>query len=597
MQLILWTCGPVQDFIASARKGRDLWFGSWILSEVSKAAALAIRAEQGDLIMPAPADDAELASPDFDVPNRILAQVPAGTARAVAEAATEAARGRLLRLADTLFDHMDGRLRAGSDGARLYSREHARAQIADLLEVSWAAVTETGDARVDRKRVEGLLAARKSQRAFAEPGFASWHVPKSSLDGQRECVTSPGVGLRLGLNPKERLCGVGLLKRLGHLVLRDDEKADRIPSVSSFALLSWLRPVLAEENRCEVEDAIQAFGQTLTHALPEHGSDLRITAPAQPLFGPLDPHAFFASRLHEFVGEDVDASGIEAVHADAFATLRARLRDIAPDLPASPTPYMVVLVGDGDKLGETLDSLDHAGVKAVSRALSAFAKRVRDEVFDPKKLEGICVYAGGDDVLAFAPVDVALRKANELSEAFAEAFDGLDVPLDKKPTFSVGIAVAHHLSPLRDSLDAARAAEQIAKHTAGRNAWAVRIVKRSGSPLDIHGKWGEPYAAIAALTADSAATGVLPRGLAYDLKDAAIRLDPKGAARREAATALERCELERILRQKFKSAQLDQENGEPALIRVRALTQTHNLRAIADRLVAARALSGMGGQA
>ena len=29
--------GPVQEFIASARRSRDMWFGSWLLSELSKA--------------------------------------------------------------------------------------------------------------------------------------------------------------------------------------------------------------------------------------------------------------------------------------------------------------------------------------------------------------------------------------------------------------------------------------------------------------------------------------------------------------------------------------------------------------------------------
>ena len=34
--------GPVQDFIAAARRCRDLWYGSHLLSELSKAAALAL---------------------------------------------------------------------------------------------------------------------------------------------------------------------------------------------------------------------------------------------------------------------------------------------------------------------------------------------------------------------------------------------------------------------------------------------------------------------------------------------------------------------------------------------------------------------------
>ena len=57
--LFLVSLGPVQDFIASARRTRDLWFGSQLLSELSKAAALAI-AEYVEASLRAAADpDAE----------------------------------------------------------------------------------------------------------------------------------------------------------------------------------------------------------------------------------------------------------------------------------------------------------------------------------------------------------------------------------------------------------------------------------------------------------------------------------------------------------------------------------------------------------
>jgi hypothetical protein len=37
--LLLVTLGPVQDFIAQARRTRDLWYGSHLLSELGRAAA------------------------------------------------------------------------------------------------------------------------------------------------------------------------------------------------------------------------------------------------------------------------------------------------------------------------------------------------------------------------------------------------------------------------------------------------------------------------------------------------------------------------------------------------------------------------------
>ena len=54
--------GPVQDLIERARRTRDLWFGSMLLSEISKAAARAIREaiqdRGGKLIFPH--DEADL---------------------------------------------------------------------------------------------------------------------------------------------------------------------------------------------------------------------------------------------------------------------------------------------------------------------------------------------------------------------------------------------------------------------------------------------------------------------------------------------------------------------------------------------------------
>ena len=91
--------GPVQVFIASARKLRDLWFGSLLLSELSKAVARAAahHAGQGNISFIFPAVDAfsadghinselEKFSP-LSVANKILMLVstedPAGFAKLI----------------------------------------------------------------------------------------------------------------------------------------------------------------------------------------------------------------------------------------------------------------------------------------------------------------------------------------------------------------------------------------------------------------------------------------------------------------------------------------------------------------------------------
>ena len=81
--LFIYSIGPVQDFIATAKRCRDLWFGSWLLSELAKAAARAVATfpgvAPGALIFPHVGDLADLdpGSP-MSVANKIVAQLPEG---------------------------------------------------------------------------------------------------------------------------------------------------------------------------------------------------------------------------------------------------------------------------------------------------------------------------------------------------------------------------------------------------------------------------------------------------------------------------------------------------------------------------------------
>src|SRR5437667_259643 len=106
MYLLSISIGPVQDFIATARRSRDLWFGSWLLSELSKAAAHEIVKLQKNesLIFPATEDPSDLASDDFNVVNKILALVddPKGTG----DAARDAVKARLIEIREKAFERI-----------------------------------------------------------------------------------------------------------------------------------------------------------------------------------------------------------------------------------------------------------------------------------------------------------------------------------------------------------------------------------------------------------------------------------------------------------------------------------------------------------
>ncbi|MCI5146500.1 MAG: type III-B CRISPR-associated protein Cas10/Cmr2, partial [Candidatus Electrothrix sp. AR3] len=192
--LISLAIGPVQDFIAAALRTRDLWFGSHMLSEVSKAAARALIEHKAVLIFPAVEDRTKLNSGSpLNVANRIVAQVQGDkkTVEAIVEAGKEAAKQELALFIKQAWKQTDKLTELRED-----IWEH-QAQPNDLLELygTAARITEQGPQayKEARKRLDQLTSARKNSRNFnqsaAKPNKEPFYgLPKSSLDGRRETV-------------------------------------------------------------------------------------------------------------------------------------------------------------------------------------------------------------------------------------------------------------------------------------------------------------------------------------------------------------------------------------------------------------------------
>ena len=195
--LLLVSLGPVQDFIAQARRTRDLWFGSHVLSEVSKAAAKAIAGHDTTLVFPALDRGADALEPcnqvrraqgemPYNVANKLAAVVHAGADPGdVARAARAAARERLETWGQGVLAHETALVDPAAQAA-------AGEQLATLLEVRavWAPMDAGGYAGA-RERAEADLAARKTLHAFA-PWSEQGGALKSSLDGARRTVLRRG---------------------------------------------------------------------------------------------------------------------------------------------------------------------------------------------------------------------------------------------------------------------------------------------------------------------------------------------------------------------------------------------------------------------
>jgi CRISPR-associated protein Cmr2 len=481
--LLAISVGPVQEFIAAARRTRDLWFGSYLLSEIAKAAAKSVQEQGGVLIFPHPDTDLTSGDDQVNVANVILAELPTGEPRDVAAKVKQAAQIRWLNFAGEAHREASGIIR----------QDIWDDQVADVIEFYAAWVQRGGNYREDRQRVMRLLAGRKNLRDF-EQAKGRAGVPKSSLDGQRESVFKDPAKEpwperfrnRLRLRQGEQLDVVGLVKRLagGH---------QPYPSLDRVAADPWVRGNQGKSDFDHLKAACEKLPRDILQ---------RLDKTAFPQFAefPYEGTAVYRSRHFEWEEEleEHDRPKIKDIH------------DPLQRLP-EPKPYLAVLVADGDRMGAAIAALDSPEAhREFSKALAGFANAARMIV---QEHYGVLVYAGGDDVLAFLPVDQCLLCARALHEDFRQRLANYG-----HPTLSVGLAIGHFLENLEDLLDHGRAAEKAAKNVAGKDALAVHLHKRSGAPIKMASRWDTKPDQRLTLYAELLQHEALPSKLPYDLK-------------------------------------------------------------------------------
>jgi CRISPR-associated protein Cmr2 len=477
--LLAISVGPVQEFIAAARRTRDLWFGSYLLSEISREVAVEV-AKHGTLIFPK-STNAE------NVANVILAELPTGDPKAVRDKAREAAQTRWLKFADEAHREASGVIR----------RDIWDDQVKDVIEFYAAWVRQTGNYQTDRGKLMRLLAGRKNCRDFRPASGIDAGLPKSSLDGQRATVLHKRKKFpsHLRIREGEQLDVVGLVKRVAG-------GTQPYPSVSRVAADPWVRG-----NRQK-----PAFDQLVTACEELPGRVLhRLDKQAFPQFQdfPFEGTAVYVSRHHEWE-EEIDEEDRLSI---------SDIQEALSELP-QPLPYLAVLVADGDKMGAAISHLpDDETNRQFSQALAGFANSARTIV---NEHHGVLVYAGGDDVLAFLPVDKCLECSRKLHDEFGKLLKGYkfkDKLTDKEvsPTLSVGIAIGHFMENLEDLLEYGRAAEKAAKAVDGKDALAVHLHKRGGAPIKIASRWQDESDQRLTLYAELMQKEALPSKLPYDL--------------------------------------------------------------------------------
>lgn len=536
--------GPVGEFISAARKTRDLWFGSGLFSDVARAVAQAVAKEIGyqNLIFPAPNSDDDLTRRDFAVADEIWAEVPASIPveqlADVAKAAKKAAHKAWVSAAE------EARKRIPSFLTEQFELQLAAPDFAlycgDVIECYAAWATQSEGYGACRKQVKRLLNGRTACRNFPPAPGGDAGLPKSSLDGARPTVLKPvkhdKAIRKLRLTQGEQLDAPGLVKRHG--------SEQQYPSVARIAADPWLRGAKGKEPKLFDEFFAECESFAQDQKLGRLGG-------GYPKFAdfPFDGALLYESRHAEFAEElaDYDANDINARRKAVREFLSGPMKPVRDALKAlvkavgEPQPYYAILAADGDGVGAALNAVEEAKVhREFSRKLAAFAGQVQTIVAEHY---GAVVYAGGDDVLAFLPLDRAVECAAKLSEQFRTVW--------KDVTLSVGLSVGHFMEPLEDVLHAAHAALNEDAKGGEKNALAIRYQPRGGSPINIVGSWGSGIAGRLKRYAVAFNNGSLPSKAAYDLRVLAEQYTDESVWKSGPATGdVIRADAKRLLKRK-----------------------------------------------
>ena len=579
--LLLFSLGPVQDFIAAARRCQDLWFGSYLLSQLSRVAAQGIADLTGrqNLIFPG-----ALGNDKAAVANKILALAPSrSNAVEAAESAKEAVESELTRLAQ---DHWPD---PNLEVEKYFNRELAKQQlkIEELMEIAWVIVpgAEQNYAKA-RLKAEALLASRKNTKDWAPQRSSELFkgIPKSSLDGLRESVIREEAYDELTpedlykhfkiKNGTERLCGVALLKRRGAESDQDKTKRPAFHSTSHLAAAPLLTRLTYDGNinHPELAKYLERFGRGEgLWILPGNARKTAPLAPPPPFAQPaeclevqrtfgqempflarslgIDGTAFFEERLAPDVFGQTKItrkSTDEARRAakkqkekamDAQKTLIQLRQELK--LPA-PDGYYALLLADGDSMGKAIEALAKGdeGWKAhqnFSEELDSFATSTGAIV---EAHGGSLIYAGGDDVFALLPLHTALAAARAIQSRFDELNTTVQ-GLKAKLSLSAGLAIVHHLTPMTEARRLAKEAEGVAKDKAGRDALAIILDKRNGVTLTISDKWDNGLDERLNQWAHLIHHADLPNGLAYELEKMVETFESRGCDSSENANTRE----------------------------------------------------------
>ncbi len=530
-QTFYFSLSPVQSFVAEARRTRDLWAGSYVLSYLSGIALCTVKDAGGRILFPAIdhdlmflalTDSSHPSSDDYkevgSLPNRFKAE--ADDPARIAQLATCEIHRAWENIGMVVWNKLASKGIAMNDTIkRIWKR-----QVANQWEISWA-IGDKGYPIEKRKNMRIHLPEDEQGEKCTICGERQALSPSGEDDGRTEVkgwwireakrFNAPKKfdgpsGYHFRDDGSERLCAVCTIKRIFPLVTEEaivsevngkgwDVPTKNYPSTPFMAAVPWLISLLrkAKEENAVIKDALKKFVDTAQEKKVQYDEKATVIKTLDGLaeelslqvISDLRGDVFFEDRVrneHEFKFSKDE--NIDKKDREELLNVLDKLYQAADN--SKPNPYYALLIMDGDNMGALLSKYK-GRQDIISTALSDFNKCIK-EIVDASN--GKLIYGGGDDVLALLPVETALDCAQKLRQAYITSFR-YHIPdlKENEGKISTAIIYSHMTTPFQAVVrDAHRLLDRKAKKETGRDAFAIRVWKRGGPILEFAKKWGHP---------------------------------------------------------------------------------------------------------
>lgn len=496
---IFFSLGPVQGFVAQARRTRDLWSGSFLLSYLSGCAISEVIDKGGEIKIPDVSDDPLLdwireyrdgdAPIIGSIPNRFEAFV-ADDPKGVARSAAKVVQNRWMEIAEAVWNEFVADVAENNNKTEVIWNR----QVKNFWEISWVVSSdisamnsrknwrigghledEPGDHCTmmgDWQELSGFIRSkqRKKQNEFWET------LSSQTKNGKRK------IG-KLDIKDGERLCALALIKRLFPKVSKEaigwEVKTKNWPSTPYVAAVPWLKRVIDVASKDADDFAVHVLCAAPDAERKGISRQIGSFSDMRELFLDLDGNFYFENALIDckrtpFEGTPASLKNCEEEPEEAKKRrkeLKVQLRGLTQKAKSRPVPFYAMLLMDGDNMGKLIGEYEE---EPISKALSAFTKDVRNIVRDRN---GVTIYAGGDDVLAMLPMPHAINCALSLSHKYERCFENI-VP---EATISAGLVFSHYHIPLSTVMrEAHHILDDVAKDQNDRGSIAVSVLKNSG---------------------------------------------------------------------------------------------------------------------